>query len=263
MNTALLQRDNDNFGGGITGAVVLHIILFCVVAALSYFTRAHREKWGDTQEVQGAIQASMVSAIPLPHEAKPIEKQVLAPEVTSPAPAPPKPATITPPKPTDIEIKAKQPPPPKTAKVAPVETPPPPKHVPPTPETPTKATTGQAASQLMTSTVQVGTGSSTITVLDRSMGSRYAYYFGIVNRTIAQNWYKNQADPRASTGRKVTLLFDIARDGTPSNVRVETRSGSPTLDDSAVRALERINTFGPSPAPGTVTIEDTFVYDNP
>lgn len=262
MNTALLQRDNDNFGGGITGAVALHIAVLCVIAAVAYFAPTHRAKWGDNQNIQGSIQASMVSAIPLPHEAKPIEKQVLAPEVTSPAPAPPKEATITPPKPTDIEIKAKQPLP-KTAKTAPIETPPPPKHIPPTPETPTKATTGQAASQLMTSTVQVGNGSSTITVLDRTMGSRYAYYFGIVNRKIAQNWYKAEADPRASTGRKVTVIFDISRDGTPSNVRVETRSGSSSLDESAVRALQRVDTFGPSPAPGTVTIEDTFVYDTP
>ena len=262
MNTALLQRDNDNFGGGITGAVVLHLIVLCAVAAMSYFTRSHRDRWGDTQNVQGAIQASMVSALPLPHEVKPVEKQVLAPEVTSPAPVVPKEATITPPKPTDIEIKAKQPPP-KTAKTAPIETPPPPKHAVPTPDIPTKAQTGQAATQLMTSTVQVGNGSSTITVLDRTMGSRYAYYFSIVNRKIAQNWYKAEADPRASTGHKVTVLFDVDRDGTPSNIRVETRSGSPTLDQSAMRALQRIDTFGPSPAPGTVTVEDTFVYDTP
>ncbi len=42
-------------------------------------------------------------------------------------------------------------------------------------------------------------------------------------------------------------LFDISRSGSPSNVRIEQSSGIPSLDLSAVRALQRIDTFGPLP----------------
>ena len=251
--------DADSFGGGMATAVVLHVVLLAAIVALAWWGKSQSIKWGGEHATEGAIQASMVSAIPLPHETPPVPKQVLAPEVTSPAPAPPKEAAAPPPKPTDLLIKAK---PEKAVKPAPVEAPPPPKHAQPAPETP-KAQTGQVAAQLPSSTVQVGTGSSTVTVMDQSFGARYAYYLGIVARRIGQNWYKTEADPQSSAGRKVTLLFDITRDGTPTNIRVETRSGSPSLDQSAVHALQRIDTFGPSPAMGTVTVEDTFVYGNP
>lgn len=259
MAAGVLQHRREmqeGFGGSFAGAVGLHLLVLGAIVAMAVWGHFHSVQLGGNQQVQGAIQASMVSAIPLPHEAPPVDRQVLAPDVTSKAAEVPQPAAITPPKPDDIEVKAK---PPVKAKTAAVETPTPPLHPQPTPPTP-KAAVGQQATQLMQMTTQIGTSSSTITVLQQSIGQRYAYYFGIVNQTIARNWYKGQADPRASVGRKVTITFDINRDGTPANIRVEQASGSPTLDQSATQALERISTFGPSPAPGTVTIRDTFIY---
>ena len=47
--------------------------------------------------------------------------------------------------------------------------------------------------------------------------------------------------------RRVYVTFDIKRDGHPANVQVEQSSGVPSLDQSAVRALQRIDTFGPLP----------------
>lgn len=261
LSTAHHGERDDRFGGGLAGAAAVHVVLFGVIIAGAFWSKSHTMTLGSNEVVSGSIQASLVSAIPLPHEAPPVDKQVLAPEVTSPAPEPPKPAAAVTPKPTDVEIKAKTPvKPPKV--VAPVEHVEPPKHVQPAPDT-TKATTGQVAAQLPSSTVAVGNGSSTVTVLDKNFGARYAYYMGIVARRIGQQWYKGEADPRASAGKKVTVLFDIDRDGTPSNIRIETRSGSVTLDTSAMRALQRIDTFGPSPVPNVVTVEDTFVYGTP
>jgi protein TonB len=251
------RREQEGFGGSFAGAIALHMLALGIIVAFAIWGHFHGQQLGGARQIEGAIQASMVSAIPLPQEAPPVDKQVLAPEVVSKAAETPKPETITPPKPTDIEVKAKTPD--KTAKTAAVATPAPPKHPQPTPDT-TKAAVGQQAAQLMQMTTQVGTSSSTITVMQQSVGARYAYYFGIVNQTIGRNWYKGEADPRASTGRKVTIVFDIGRDGTPQNIHVESASGSPTLDQSAVRALERIESFGPSPVPGSVTIRDTFVY---
>jgi protein TonB len=257
------EDQNDRFGGGIAGAAVVHALLLAAIVAGALWSRSHNSTLGSNEVVSGSIQASMVSAIPLPHDAPPVDKQVLAPDVTSPAPTPPpKEATQPPPRKTDVLIKEKTPVKPPKA-VAPVEHPAPPKHAQPTPEIPTKATTGQVAAQLPSSTVAVGNGSSTVTVLDKNFGARYAYYMGIVARRIGQQWYKGEADPRASAGKQVTVLFDIDRDGTPSNIRIETRSGSITLDTSALRALQRIDTFGPSPVPNVVTVEDTFVYGTP
>jgi len=258
--TSLISEEQqDRFGQGMAVAVVLHLLLFGVIAALSLWGKSHFDSMGEKADLKGAISAQMVTAIPLPSKVQPVEKQVLAPEEASEAPAPPpKEETQPPPKPTDIEIKAKEPPK-KAVKTAPVETPAPPRHPQPTPVTP-KANTGEAAAQLAMSTTPVGNGSATATILDKTAGQRFSYYAGIISRKVAQNWYKQEADPRASLDRAVTLLFDVGTDGTPMNVRVETRSGSVSLDQSALHAMQRIDNFGPSPFPHDITIEFKFVY---
>jgi periplasmic protein TonB len=61
----------------------------------------------------------------------------------------------------------------------------------------------------------------------------------------------------------VYVTFDIKRDGHPANVQVEQSSGVPSLDQSAVRALQRIDTFGPLPpdyAENKVSVEFWFDY---
>ena len=61
----------------------------------------------------------------------------------------------------------------------------------------------------------------------------------------------------------VYITFDIARDGHPANVQVEQSSGVPSLDISAVRALQRIDTFGPLPqdySGGKISVEYWFDY---
>ena len=54
--------------------------------------------------------------------------------------------------------------------------------------------------------------------------------------------------PNIREARRVYLTFDIARDGHPFNVQVEQPSDVPSLDLSATRALQRIDTFGPLPS---------------
>jgi len=253
------EQSPDRFGSGFVSAIALHVLVGAFLAALAIYVPGHVEHWGENASTVGAIQASMVSAIPLPSKVAPVEKSVLASENTTPAPKPPpKEATQPPPKPTDILIKEKTTP--KTPpKVAPVEQPTPPKHPQPTPTTP-KAASGDSATQLPQAINQVKNGTAMATVQDRTFGNRYAYYLKIVSNTVAQNWYTNEADPGASQGKKVTLLFDINRDGVPENVRIETKSGSPSLDASAMHALQRVDNFGPLPAGDHITVEYTFDY---
>ncbi len=78
-------------------------------------------------------------------------------------------------------------------------------------------------------------------------GSRYAWYVRVVQQKVSENWLKYEVDPRISDARRVYVTFDIKRDGHPANVQIEQSSGVPSLDQSAVRALQRIDTFGPLP----------------
>jgi protein TonB len=79
-------------------------------------------------------------------------------------------------------------------------------------------------------------------------GSRYAYYVRGVQQKVTENWLRYEVDPRVTEAPRVYVTFDIKRDGQPTNVQIEQSSGVPALDQSAVRALQRIDTFGPLPS---------------
>jgi len=94
-------------------------------------------------------------------------------------------------------------------------------------------------------------------------GTRFAYYVQGVQRVVSQNWLRYEVDPRITSASRVYITFDIARDGHPTGVQVEQSSGVPSLDISAVRAIQRIDTFGPLPAEysgSKVTVEFWFDY---
>ncbi len=94
-------------------------------------------------------------------------------------------------------------------------------------------------------------------------GSRYAWYVRVVQQKVSENWLKYEVDPRIGEAQRVYVTFDIGRDGHPTNVQIEQSSGVPSLDQSAVRALQRIDTFGPLPpdyAGNKVSVEFWFDY---
>jgi periplasmic protein TonB len=94
-------------------------------------------------------------------------------------------------------------------------------------------------------------------------GSRYGWYVDVVRRKVSDNWLKYEVDPRITTAARCFITFDITRSGQPSNIRVEQTSGVPTLDISAMRALQRIDSFGPLPSDysgSKVSVEFWFDY---
>jgi protein TonB len=94
-------------------------------------------------------------------------------------------------------------------------------------------------------------------------GSRYAWYVRVVQQKVSENWLKYEVDPRIADAQRVYVTFDIKRDGHPTNVQIEQSSGVPSLDQSAVRALQRIDTFGPLPpdySESKVSVEFWFDY---
>jgi protein TonB len=94
-------------------------------------------------------------------------------------------------------------------------------------------------------------------------GTRYAWYVRAVQQKVSENWLKYEVDPRISDAHRVYVTFDINRGGAPTNVQVEQSSGVPSLDVSAVRAIQRIDTFGPLPGDysgNKVSVEFWFDY---
>jgi periplasmic protein TonB len=94
-------------------------------------------------------------------------------------------------------------------------------------------------------------------------GSRYAWYVQNVQRKVSENWLKYEVDPRIAQANRVYVTFDVTRDGRPANVQIEQSSGVPSLDISATRAIQRIDTFGPLPpdySGSKVSVEFWFDY---
>jgi periplasmic protein TonB len=94
-------------------------------------------------------------------------------------------------------------------------------------------------------------------------GTRFGWYVQIVSRKVHENWLAYEVDPRIKEANRFYLAFDITRDGHPTNVRIEQSSGVPSLDISAMRAIQRIDTFGALPPEYTgskVSVEFWFDY---
>lgn len=94
-------------------------------------------------------------------------------------------------------------------------------------------------------------------------GSRYAYYVRGINERISENWLKYEVDPRIQDANRVYVTFDIDRGGHPSHIQIEQSSNVPSLDESALRAVQRVDSFGPLPADysgSKVSVEFWFDY---
>ena len=233
----------DRFSRGMAGALVLHIAIGAAIAGWTWY-KNRGQNWGDIAAANSAIQATMVNALPLPPRQPTNEQNVLATESPSPAPIT-APRTIEAPRPDDLEIQAKQlkkPPP-----VAEKNTPPPPLHPQPTQANPTQVQTGEASGvRIAMSSDQTRVGTFTVGVTDANFGVRFAYYNQQIKRKLESEWQVNMLDP-AAQGHRVYITFQIARDGSPSQVRVQNGSGDPTLDQTAIRAVQVVDTFGPLP----------------
>jgi len=242
------------------GSLALHGALFAL-ALFGYLLPSTRgENWGGTTSGGDAMSATLVSSIPLPNP--PTQTQnVLANESKGLAQSPPQ---ETPkPEPEAIPIPA-----PEAKKKGPhesVQKKPPPQQV-------AKAEEdnripfgegGPVSGPYGSFTAGGAKGGFGFTGGAGDFGSRFAWYVDGVRRKVSENWLKYEVDPRITAANRVYIYFEINRSGQPTNVRVEQSSGIPSLDQSALRALERIDTFGPLPPQygGTyVAVEFWFDY---
>ena len=168
----------------------------------------------------------MVSSLPLPPRQRTLDTGVLTSEKPSPAPVQEKKRPSHRPSPNELAIQTKQIKPVKTADKT---TPQPPKHFNPSPVQPNKAATGETGGiRIAQATMQLKNGTASVSVEDRTFGSPLRLLRQHRQPQGRRKLVHPEADPRASEGKSVTLTFDINRDGTPSNARIETSSGSPS-----------------------------------
>jgi protein TonB len=218
--------------GALAGGIVLYGLLG------GFF---HHNNWG-SQGGGGSIQVNLVSsALPLPAD-QPPNKNVLSTETPSKAPAAPAPKEkqMVDEKAIPILGKQKTPPQPQQQNTRKTQ-----QHQ-PTPQENRAQYGEQSGSWMQRSTVSHGSNGPTA-IGDGDFASRFGWYVDGINRKMATSWYKPEVDPRTPKGARVFLLFTIRRDGTPKDVQVDRSSGSPTLDRSCMRGVQRVDTFGQLP----------------
>ncbi len=256
-----IYTEHDPIKQPLAISIGLHTLLFASFLVLpAIFPRSQGENWGGATSGGGdAMSATLVSSIPLP--AKPNATNVLANESKG--------LTQSKPKPEEKEEKA-IPIQDRNAKIKPT----------PHPTTPTKEKPQPREEAKVDNSVPYGQGgpvSGPYGTFSASgakggfgfnggggdFGSRFSWYVDQVRRKVSENWMKYEVDPNVSTARRVYIYFEINRNGSPANIKVEQSSGVPSLDQSATRALQRIDTFGPLPNEyngSKVSVEFWFDY---
>lgn len=239
----------DRIGAPAAGSLLFHGLLFG--GLLFYGVLAgllHHNLWGNAGE-GGAIEVKLVSsAIPLPAD-QPVNDNVLTTETPSKAPAPPAPKTEQKLEDTAIPISGKQAKPEKqtTTKTQQHQPPPKPDNV---------AHFGeQSGSALPRATMSQNTASNgPVTITNGDFGSRFGWYVDIIKRKMTQNWNRYEVDPRTQKGASAQIYFEVSSQGVPSHFKINTPSGNPTLDQSCLRAAQRIDTFGPLPREANLSL---------
>jgi protein TonB len=258
-NSAEIFLEHENWGRNLAWSAGLHvgitaaILLYAVIAPTH-----HGEGWG-AGGGGDAMGVTLVSTVPLPasqtqtqnvlaNESKGLAQSQPTPEVKEPEAIPiPDKATKKKPKPEPSVSKRKPEPQPveEASNVVPF------------------GQGGPVSGPYGTFSAGGAKGGFGFTGGGGDFGTRYAWYVRVVQQKVSENWMKYEVDPRISESQRVYLVFDIGRDGRPTNVQVEQSSGVPSLDQSATRAIQRIDTFGPLPSDysgNKVSVEFWFDY---
>jgi protein TonB len=259
MPTGEIFFEHERWGHNLAWSAALHVGVTVAIMGYAWIaTGGHGSNWG-AGGGGSAMGVSLVSNVPLP--ANPVQTQsVLATESKGLSKSQPKPVVE---EPTAVPI------PEKNAKRKPVRQPTETQRK-PQPEPQQQASNvvpfgegGPAAGPYALFSVGAAKGGFGFTGGGGDFGSRFAWYVRVVNQKVSENWLKYEVDPRIQTANRAYVTFDIDRSGRPSHIQLEQSSGTPSLDTSALRALQRIDTFGPLPPdyPGSkVSVEFWFDY---
>ena len=259
MASTEIYFEHERWGRALVWSAGLHLgITLALLVYATFVTRGTGENWGSGGGGD-AIGATLVSTVPLPTTPAPTQN-VLANESKGLTESQPK---IEEKEPDAIEIQG------RNAKIKPkkkqiTESKAKPKPAPEPEDNQVAFGEGGPVSGPYGAFSAAGAkGGFGITGGGGDFGTRYAWYVRVIQQKVSENWLKYEVDPRITSAQRVYITFDVARDGHPSNVRVEQSSGVPSLDISATRALQRIDTFGPLPADyagSKISVEYWFDY---
>jgi protein TonB len=250
--------EHDSWPRALAWSAGFHLALTgLILLYTAVFTGSRGEGWGSGGG-GSAIGVSLVSSVPLPATAAQTQN-VLANESKGVTKSQPK---VEEKEPDAIEIQG------KNSKIKPKKPPAPTKAKPePPPEEDTNQVAfgegGPVSGPYGSFAAGGAKGGFGIAGNGGDFGTKFGWYVQIIQRKVSENWLKYEVDPRITTAERVYITFDIARDGHPFNVRVEQSSGVPSLDVSATRALQRIDTFGPLPPDyggSKISVEYWFDY---
>jgi len=250
--------EHDSWGRALAWSAGFHIAVTAIILIYPYvFGGSSGQGWG-TGGGGDAMGVTLVSSVPLP--TPPAQTQnVLANESQGVTQSEPK---VEEKEPDAIEIQG------KNTKVKPKKPPAPSKAKPqPEPEEETNQVAfgegGPVSGPYGSFAAGGAKGGFGVTGSGGDFGTKYGWYVQVIQRKVSENWLKYEVDPRINNAQRVYITFDVARDGHPLNVQVEQSSGVPSLDQSAIRALQRIDTFGPLPpdySGGKISVEYWFDY---
>ena len=256
-NESEIFFEHSHLGKPLLWSSGLHIGITVLIVLSAWILPRHRgEGWG-AGGGGDAIGVALVSNIPLPASQAPTEN-VLANEskglsLSRPNLQQVEPDAIAIP---DKQTKIKQKPTPSASKQAKPEPEPESNEVP-------YGQGGPVSGPYGTFSAAGAKGGFGFTGGGGDFGSRFAWYVKVVQQKVSENWLKYEVDPRIQSANRVYVTFDINRAGQPTNVEVEQSSSIPSLDQSAVRAIQRIDTFGPLPpdySGSKVSVEFWFDY---
>ncbi|MBI2678839.1 MAG: energy transducer TonB [Candidatus Koribacter versatilis] len=258
--SADIYADEQQWTAPLAWSTVFHAVLFSSLFLYAgFFGRTHGETWGGATS-GGAMSATLVSnaAIPLPAPQEQTEN-VLANESKGLTESVPKEQEKPTPEAIAIPDKTTKPVNERAKPTEPAKKPQP--HV-ATNQIPF-GQGGPVSGPFGVFNANGAKGGFGFTGGGGDFGSRFGWYVDGVRRKVSENWLKYEVDPSISTARRVYITFSITRSGEPENVQVEQSSGIPSLDISAVRAIQRIDTFGPLPdaySGNRVSVEFWFDY---
>jgi protein TonB len=253
--------EHERWGRALVWSAGLHLaITLALLVYATFVTRGTGENWGSGGGGE-AIGATLVSTVPLPANPAPTQN-VLANESKGLTESQPK---IEEKEPDAIEIQGRNAKiKPKKKQITESKAKPKPKPAPEPEDNQVAFGEGGPVSGPYGAFSAAGAkGGFGITGGGGDFGTRYAWYVHVIQQKVSENWLKYEVDPRITSAQRVYITFDVARDGHPSNVRVEQSSGVPSLDISATRALQRIDTFGPLPpdySGSKISVEYWFDY---
>lgn len=251
--------EHERWGPALRRSAILHVAVTVAIIFSAWIAHGRRgSNWG-AGGGGSAMGVSLVSNVPLP--ANPVQTQnVLATESKGVSKSQPKPV---------VEEKEAIAIPEKNAKKKPVQQPTATQRKPP-PELVEEANNvvpfgegGPVSGPYAMFNSGAAKGGFGFTGGGGDFGSRYAYYVRGINQRVSENWLKYEVDPRIQAANRVYVSFDVDRSGRPSHVQVEQSSGVPSLDTSALRAVQRVDSFGALPADysgSKVSVEFWFDY---